>query len=119
MRVYHSIALLLQLHHALGGDYIRIQNDADLTVSNNHLIKSSYSFLHGDQQESNVDITQQDPSEECKCVTCGEDEICGGLWRGSKYKNYGKVDLDAQTIHVVVAHCRSPSCKMEFHRCEH
>ena len=33
---------------------------------------------------ANVD----DNAEECKCVTCEADDACGGLWRGSKYKNY-------------------------------
>ena len=44
----------------------------------------------------------------CKCVSCEEDEICGGLWRGTQYKNYGKVDLETIKIHVIVAHCKSP-----------
>ena len=52
-------------------------------------------------------LNPNDNAEECKCVTCEADDACGGLWRGSKYKNYGQVDLDAIKIHVVVSHCRS------------
>ena len=51
------------------------------------------------------DIITQDTEDplKCKCVDCGEDEICGGLWKGKRYP--GDYDLKTKKIHIVVSHC--------------
>jgi len=45
-------------------------------------------------------------SEECLCVDCKEDEICGGLWHGDRYPNAPTdEEMSKKKIHVVVSHC--------------
>ncbi len=45
----------------------------------------------------------------CNCVQCEEDELCGGLWSGSKYPSLNTTVRSAITekrIHIVVSHCK-------------
>jgi len=47
----------------------------------------------------------------CRCVDCdkGEDNICGGLWRGNHYptRNIRPSASDEKKIHIVVSHCKA------------
>lgn len=62
--------------------------------------------------------------QSCRCVQCEEDEICGGLWKGTRYPYIGSLrigntpngtdghpyfDVDSyllrKKIHLVISHC--------------
>jgi len=132
MKVYQSTLLFVLLHGVHGGEpgyYVNEDVERDLTVqqsgtelfseglfSNNGTDVNNSTLLEDAihaTEDYYADLPEfvthdiDDPFQ-CKCVTCEEDEVCGGLWRGSKYENYEKADTDSKKIHIVISHCKSP-----------
>jgi len=128
------IALLQCLHLVRGGDYNHYaEEDADLDLFQSDELFADGLFSDNGTDVNNrtlledaIDATEDyytdlpefvthdvDDPFQCKCVTCEEDEVCGGLWRGTKYENYGNASIDSKKIHIVVSHCKIPLNWME------
>ena len=45
----------------------------------------------------------------CFCVDCEDDEVCGGLWKADSYppRIEGVTDPHDTNIHIVISHCKS------------
>ena len=117
-----DFVLNLQEKNSVGGNapvstkpkFIVNNNDRDLEDNNMKLgFDDDDNFDQHDNDDDDKDFDQHDDDDDskCRCVDCdiGEDNICGGLWRGNRYqiRNMLPSASDEKKIHIVVSHCKA------------
>jgi len=79
-------------------------------------VKREGILLGGSQIAASPTITTSTEKKNCECISCEEDELCGGLWKAERFppliasaKKHRNLEQDLKTrrLHVIVSHCES------------